>query len=93
MDRSHHPKAVAEPTATMSLTGDATRDDAPLRTTVAPRPRNEGPQSMDTDSASTAQQAQFIDNLVGFTRQHRASHWSGTFAQFLEAVVHADPAL
>ena len=92
MNRSDQSKPVAAPPATVSLTGAATRDAAPLRTTAAPRPRSEGPSSIDTDSGSTAQEARFIDTLVGFTRQLRASHWSGTFAQFLEAIVHADPA-
>ena len=93
MTRSHQPKPVTEPTATMSLTGTATSDDALSPTTAAPRQRSEGPHSMETDSDGTAQSARFIDTLVGFTRQHRASHWSGTFAQFLESVVQADAAL
>lgn len=92
MDRPDETKRRAGQPATMSLTGSAISADAPIRTSAAPRPRSEGPQSMGTASSSSEQQAQFIDNLVGFTREHKASHWSGTFATFLEGVVQADPA-
>src|SRR5687768_7025698 len=91
MDRPSESKRGASQSATMSLTGSATSAHAPLRTPAAPRPRSEGPQSMGTESGSNEQQAQFIDNLVGFTREHKAAHWSGTFATFLEGVVQADP--
>ena len=58
--------------ATMSLTGSAKSAPAPLRTPAAPRPGSEGPQSMGTESGSTERETQFIDSLVGFTRQHKA---------------------
>jgi serine protein kinase len=44
-----------------------------------------------TGPASDAQQSQFIDKLVGFTRQHKANQWSGTLASFLETVVRGNP--
>src|SRR4030095_5284521 len=33
----------------------------------------------------------FLQNLVAFSQQHVASHWEGTFAEFLERIVPADP--
>src|ERR1700694_4104175 len=33
----------------------------------------------------------FVKSLVAFTQQHRAAHWSGTFASFLEQVLPANP--
>ncbi|MDM5179884.1 serine protein kinase [Massilia sp. DJPM01] len=45
------------------------------------------------DPVTTAQDphASFIDSLGDFTRQHRAGHWSGTFAQFMEQVLPRMP--
>ncbi len=40
---------------------------------------------------ATEQQAQFIDSLVDFTRQHKADQWSGTLSTFLETIIRADP--
>jgi serine protein kinase len=34
--------------------------------------------------------ASLIRSLSEFTKQHRAAHWTGTFAQFLESVLPAD---
>lgn len=34
----------------------------------------------------------FLDELTLFASEHRAQHWRGTFAQFLEEVVPEDPA-
>jgi serine protein kinase len=45
----------------------------------------------EADSESTARQAHFLDSLVDFTRQHKAAHWSGTLATFLETIVRSDP--
>lgn len=33
----------------------------------------------------------FLNSLVAFTQEHRAAHWSGTFSQFLENILPADP--
>ncbi|NVM78356.1 serine protein kinase [Duganella sp. SG902] len=45
------------------------------------------------DSAQRAvSQDQFRDQLVAYTRQHRAGHWSGSFAQFMDQVLPAAPA-
>jgi serine protein kinase len=60
---------------------------APTRNSAAPRLGAEGAQPNMSDNEHSG----FIDSLVGFTRQHRASHWSGTFAEFLDTVVRADP--
>ncbi|NHZ61452.1 serine protein kinase [Massilia sp. CCM 8694] len=35
--------------------------------------------------------ASFIESLGVFTRQHRAGHWSGSFAQFMEQVLSRTP--
>jgi serine protein kinase len=37
------------------------------------------------------QQEQFREQLLAFTRQHRAGHWTGSFAQFMEQVLPASP--
>ena len=37
------------------------------------------------------QQDQFIESLSLYTRQHRAGHWSGPFARFLQEVLPATP--
>ncbi len=36
-------------------------------------------------------QAQFQQQLLAFTRQHRAGHWTGSFSQFMEQVLPASP--
>jgi serine protein kinase len=36
-------------------------------------------------------QHQFVESLSLFTRQHRAGHWSGTFADFMASVLPATP--
>jgi len=33
----------------------------------------------------------FLSSLVAFSREHRAAHWSGTFADFLKTVLLNDP--
>ncbi|MCE3608198.1 serine protein kinase [Massilia sp. P8910] len=45
------------------------------------------------DPVTTVQDphASFIEGLSDFTRQHRAGHWSGTFAQFMEQVLPRVP--
>jgi serine protein kinase len=35
--------------------------------------------------------AQFREELLAFTRQHRAGHWAGSFAQFMEQVLPEAP--
>ena len=42
---------------------------------------------MPADSHQSERQSEFVRNLHAFAQQHRASHWSGTFAEFLEEVV------
>lgn len=46
-----------------------------------------------TDKASNPgqQQQALMDRLVAFTRDHRASNWSGSLSQFLETILPADP--
>ncbi len=36
-------------------------------------------------------QNRFIDSLTAYTKDHRAQHWEGTFAEFLESVLPAEP--
>jgi serine protein kinase len=33
----------------------------------------------------------FLQSLVAFTKSHRAAHWSGTYAEFLENILPSDP--
>ncbi|MGQ0750768.1 MAG: serine protein kinase [Betaproteobacteria bacterium] len=42
---------------------------------------------MPADSHQSERQSEFVRNLHAFAQQHRASHWAGTFAEFLEKVV------
>lgn len=35
--------------------------------------------------------SQFIDALTAFTKEHRAKHWEGSFAEFLEQVLQQEP--
>src|SRR4051794_22926367 len=46
-----------------------------------------------TDKAGTSDQQQqaLMDRLVAFTKDHRASSWSGSLSQFLETILPADP--
>ena len=37
-------------------------------------------------------QARYLASLRAFARKHRAGHWSGTFAQFMERILPASPA-
>jgi serine protein kinase len=37
------------------------------------------------------QQTELLKSLVDFTKQHRAAHWAGTFASFLEGIFPTDP--
>ncbi|HTN65669.1 MAG TPA: serine protein kinase, partial [Burkholderiaceae bacterium] len=43
------------------------------------------------NSTHNEQQASFYQSLVDFTKEHRATHWSGRFSEFLEKIVVADP--
>ena len=36
-------------------------------------------------------QESFLTSLVEFSREHRAAHWAGTFADFLTSIVRNDP--
>src|SRR5262245_46693013 len=42
-------------------------------------------------SSQTERQNAFFQNLVAFSQQHDAVHWTGTFAEFLEKIVPRDP--
>jgi serine protein kinase len=44
-----------------------------------------------TDFNERSNQAQFIDALTAFTKEHRAQHWEGSFAAFLEEIVVHEP--
>ena len=39
----------------------------------------------------TERQGDFVRNLVAYTRQHRAAHWCGTFGDFVDTVLPANP--
>jgi serine protein kinase len=78
--------------AALEAAGSAATAAAPTRTPAAPRLGAEGAQPTMSDTDIRKEHSGFIDSLVGFTRQHRANHWAGTFAEFLDTVVRADPA-
>src|SRR5687767_13848201 len=46
---------------------------------------------MSNRSEETERHGDFVKSLVAFTQQHRAAHWSGTFADYLEQVLPANP--
>jgi serine protein kinase len=39
----------------------------------------------------TERHGDFVKSLVAFTRQHRAAHWSGSFADFIEQILPSNP--
>jgi serine protein kinase len=41
--------------------------------------------------AVTERHSELLQSLVEFSKEHRAAHWSGTFASFLESVFPANP--
>ncbi|MDQ9170557.1 serine protein kinase [Oxalobacteraceae bacterium R-40] len=43
------------------------------------------------DSTRMKGQQDFLDSLTAFTKEHRASHWSGPLSEYLEKIVAADP--
>src|SRR5881397_3155121 len=43
------------------------------------------------DSNHLERQERFIKNLVAFTKEHRASHWSGPLSEFLEKQLPSNP--
>ena len=47
--------------------------------------------SEENGSRLADQQENFLNNLTLFTRQHRADHWSGTFAEFMAQVLPGAP--
>jgi serine protein kinase len=42
---------------------------------------------MPAETNQSERQNEFVRNLYAFAQQHRASHWSGTFAEFLENIL------
>jgi len=46
---------------------------------------------MSTRSEDSQRHGDFVRSLVAFTQQHRATHWSGTFADFIEQILPANP--
>ena len=43
------------------------------------------------DLQQSGQKEDFIQSLIAFTKDHRATQWGGTLSQFLETIVGADP--
>src|SRR3982074_1645053 len=39
----------------------------------------------------TERHGDFVKSLVAFTQQHRAAHWSGSFADFIEQILPSNP--
>jgi serine protein kinase len=50
------------------------------------------PHSSSSDHPDPARRSDFIDSLSSFSRHHRAQRWEGTFGQFLEQILPANPA-
>src|SRR6185312_11487908 len=46
---------------------------------------------IDGNSAHSERHSDFLDSLVAFTKDHKASHWSGSVSEFLRSVLPADP--
>src|SRR3982074_3595451 len=46
---------------------------------------------MTNRTEETERHGDFVKSLVAFTQQHRAAHWSGTFAGFLEQILPSNP--
>jgi serine protein kinase len=46
---------------------------------------------MPTNSNQSERQSEFVRNLSAFAQRHRATHWSGTFAEFLDKILPDDP--
>ena len=40
---------------------------------------------------STGRQEDFMQSLLAFTREHKATYWSGPLSQFLEKILPVDP--
>lgn len=40
---------------------------------------------------SLGERENFMDSLVAFTKEHKAVHWHGTLAEFLDQVLPVDP--
>lgn len=39
------------------------------------------------NSVRTKGQQEFLNSLTAFTKEHRASHWSGPLSEYLEKIV------
>ena len=48
--------------------------------------------SLSSDDTHSARRSGFIESLSSFSRLHRAQRWEGTFGEFLNQVVAANPA-
>ena len=46
----------------------------------------------ESNDSTTPRRSSFVESLSAFSRQHRAQHWEGTFADFLTAVLPSNPA-
>jgi serine protein kinase len=46
---------------------------------------------MSNRSEESERHGDFVKSLVAFTQQHRAAHWSGSFADFLEQILPPNP--
>jgi serine protein kinase len=49
------------------------------------------PHSSSSDHPDPARRSEFIDSLSSFSRHHRAQRWEGTFGQYLEQILPANP--
>jgi serine protein kinase len=56
------------------------------------RPQSSSSDQTSSDPPGTSRRSDFIDSLSSFSRQHRGQRWEGTFAEFLEQILPANPA-
>ena len=47
--------------------------------------------SQPTNHSDPRNESQFIDSLTAYTKEHRAQHWEGTFAEFLRDIIANNP--
>jgi serine protein kinase len=47
--------------------------------------------SKPTNHSDPRNESQFIDSLTAYTKEHRAQHWVGTFAEFLRDIIASNP--
>src|SRR6266542_1299146 len=85
-------RLVADGAAALSAENDRANAQSDVTQSQSTFRQSRGETQMNpSEPATDAQQSQFIDKLVGFTREHKANQWSGSLASFLDSVVRPNP--